>query len=152
MSDFSPDKEESLLRLLGQERELFEQLFETLGEQAGLIAVDDIEAFDRALEKGRNITQKVDGLHQETSLLMQSYALHSNSENGLESDAVETLTGQLRDITAKCAELNEKITAEAKNKAAQYTQEINRLNLSRKSIGLYAQGVTNNPEHFDRKS
>ena len=152
MSDFSREKDERFLEVLGRERELFEQLFEILGEQAGLIAADDIEAFDKALEKGRNITQKIDGLHQETSLLMQSYALHSNSGDGRESDAVETLMGQLRDITAKCAELNEKITAEAKNKAAQYTQEINRLNLSRKSIGLYAQGVANNPEHFDRKS
>ena len=152
MSDFPREKEESLLSILGRERELFAELLETLGEQAGLIAADDIEAFDKALEKGRNITQKVDGLHQETSLLMQSYALYSNSGDNRESDAVETLTGQIRDITAKCAELNEKITAEAKNKAAQYTQEINRLNLSRKSIGLYAQGVTNNPEHFDRRS
>jgi len=148
----SRDEETRLLELLGEEQKLFEQIHGLTVQQAELLAADDIEAFDKSLDSRQELIEKINGLHQETNILMQSYISFSGSPGGMKSAAAEAALESLRDKISLCAELNEKNMAAAKEMAEDYIKRIGKLSLSRKSLGAYALSVPNNSELFDKKT
>jgi len=152
VNDFSQIDESRLLVLLGEELDIFRQIGSLSIKQAEMLAADDLEAFEGSLERRQELIEKINGLHQDTDLLMQSYISFSDSANGEMSDAIESTAGQLRDAIADCASTNDKNMVAAKEKAEEYIKRIGKLSLSRKSLGAYAQSVPNNSELFDRKT
>ena len=152
MIDFSRENEARLLDLLGMEHEAFEQIREFTNEQKDLIAADDIDAFDKSLDCRAELIKKINGLHQESDVLMQSYISYSSSADGKIIVAVDEAIGRLQAVIADCAALNEKNTAAAKEKAEEYIKQIGKLSLTRKSLGKYAQSVPNSSELFDKKT
>ena len=150
MSGFSKDKEARLLELLSQELEIFERMRELTGKHAELIAEDEVDALGESLDRRQELIEKINGLHQESNALMQSYMSYSNSAGGKSIGEIEKAAGRIRDIIAECAGLDEKNTEAAKEKVEQYKVRANKLSLNRKSMGAYIQGVANNPEMFDK--
>jgi len=152
VSNFPRNDESRLLVLLGEELEIFRQIGSLSIKQAELLAADDMEAFEGSLERRQELIEKINGLHQETDLLMQSYMSFSDTETGEVSDAIETTAGQLKEIIADCVSTNDKNMVAAKEKAEEYIKKIGKLSLSRKSLGAYAQSLPNNSELFDKKT
>ena len=148
--NFTPETEERLLGLLRQELELFEKIREHTEKQADLLRADDTESFTRSLDNRQETIEEINGLHQEHDVLMQSYALFSNSPEGEKRDTVEAAVGRLDDMIRQCIELNEKNTVLAKEKTEEYIKQIGDMSLRRKSLGKYAQSVPNSPELFDK--
>jgi len=152
VSEFARKNEERLIILLTQEAELLGKFFEESLAQEELLREDKAEEFIKSLERGGKLIEKVNELHQETHLLMQSYVSFSETENR-KIDAVETAKDKLRDAMQKASELNEKNTAVALEKQKEFSQKISKVNQNRKSIGLYAQvSGTNRSELFDKKT
>jgi len=152
VSNFSRNDESRLLVLLGEELEIFRQIGSLSIKQAELLAADDMEAFEGSLERRQGLIEKINGLHQETDLLMQSYMSFSDAGTGEVSDAIETTAGQLKEIIADCVSTNDKNMVAAKEKAEEYIKKIGKLSLGRKSLGAYAQTLPNNSELFDKKT
>ena len=152
MSDFSRDKTERLLILLEQETGLFGKIGELTQEQTELLETDDIVGFDHSLDNRQELIIKINGLHQESDILMQSYITHTTTGGGNKRDEVEAAIKRLRDAISQCVKLDDENVFRAKEKAGDYVKQINKLNQSRKSIGAYVQEIPNNPEHFDRKT
>ena len=147
---YSGDTEARLLEAIRQETEAFGQMLEMTKGQAELIAADDIEGFDKSLDRRQKHIEKINGLHQGTGVLMQSYISHMRSAGGKKNIDIEAASAQLRDLIAKCAEINEKNMTAAKEKAEGYTQRIDKLSKDRKTLGSYIQTVENVPEMFDK--
>jgi len=158
---FSSKEEARLLELLGEEQAIFERIRALTGEQATLIAADDMEAFNGSLDSRQELIEKINGLHQETNVLMQSYISFSGDagagsggagSEGAKSAKVEAARELLNGVIAECADMNAKNQAAANEMAEEYAKRIEKLNLSRKSLGAYALGVSNNSELFDTKT
>jgi hypothetical protein len=152
VSDFSQQQSERLYQLLADETKLLENLRKAAKEQSIHLAEDKMDDFDKSFSVGQEIIGEIDRLHQETNLLMQSYVSFSNSGNGRKVDKIEESIKAFKSIIAECAELNEINMVSAKEKMEEYSQQITKSSQSRKSIGVYAQSVTNNPEFFDKKT
>ena len=141
-----------MIALLGEELAVFEQIRDLTGKQTDLLAVDDVKALDESLDRIQELIGKINGLHQESDVLMQSYISFSDSAGGGKDPGIETAVEKLRGVIAECAELNEKNTTLAKETAEEYIKRIGKLSLSRKSLGAYAAQVPNNSELFDKKT
>ena len=152
MNDFSQDKSARLLELLGQEIELFGQICELSGKQAELLAADDINAFNDSLDSRQEIIEEINGLHQETDILMQSYVSLTSADTRRKIYAIEKAIAQRHNLISECASLNKKNTISAKEKASNYTNRIDRLSLRRKSMERYAPDITYSSEMFDKKT
>ena len=152
MIRFSKEDLSQLLSLLGQELGIMKQMRELTENQADLLAADDIDAFDKSLESRQALIDNMSGLHQESDVLMQSYITFSKSKGGKKIDAVETAAEDLRKAIKECADINSRNAARAKEKSEEYSKQIEKLALERKSIGAYALSVPNDPEHFDTKT
>ena len=150
MNGFPTDKQSRLLELLGQQQEAFEQIREMTRKHKELLETDDIDEFDRSLDDRQGLIEKINGLHQESDILMQSYISISGTGGGQKIDAIESSAALLAETIADCAALNDEITVSAKEKAEDYIKQIGKLSLSRKSLGAYVQNVPNNPELFDK--
>ena len=150
MSVFTGDDETSLIELLNQELVISGRILELTVRQADLIATDDIDAFDDSLGFRQELIDKIEGLHQESDVLMQSYISYSSSAVGEESGDIEASVSRLRDIFTKCASLDDKNTIAAKEKAESYKGRIGKLSMSRKSMRSYIPNISNDPEMFDR--
>ena len=151
MSVFTADNAARLLDLLGKEQEIFGQIRETTEKQTELIEADDIEGFDKSLDSRQELIEKINGLHQETELLMQSYMSYSTSHAGGKIEKIDKAIEQLQNTIAECAKMNEKNTAAAKQRAEDYAERSGKLNIGRKSLGSYMQTVESNSEMFDKK-
>jgi len=149
---FSPDNEKRLLELLEREFELFKKILELTGEQTELLTADDADAFNKSLDVRQALIEEINGLHQESDILMQSYMSVQEQPGGDRAGEIEAAAARLRDVIAQSAAINEKNTVAAKDKAEEYIRQIGKLSLNRKSIGAYIQGVPNEPEHFDKKT
>ena len=156
---FPRDKQERLLELLGQEYKLFIRIRELTEAQTELLAADDLEGFNKSLDSRQEVIDEINGLHQESDILMQSYMSFSNTVSdgtnpagGEKTGLIDSAVRRLEDAIIKCVELNDKNTGAAKNKTEEYIRQIGELSLKRKSIGKYALNVPNNPEHFDKMS
>jgi len=152
VNDYSRDKEARLLELLDKELEIFKQIHGLTEKQAELLAADDVDAFGESLDSRQDLIEKINGLHQESDILMQSYVSFSKGVGNKKSRAIETAIEEISRLIAECFGLNDKNTTIAKLMADDYIQRIGKLSLGRKSLGVYAQGVPNDPELFDRKT
>jgi len=152
VKDFPRDKQTRLLELLGEEQAIFERLRELTGEQTDILAADDVEALDESLDRRQELIEKINGLHQESDVLMQSYITFSESADGGKVTAIETAAEQLRGVIAECVELNGSNLTLAKETAKEYVKRIDELSVGKKSVGAYAQNVPNSSELFDKKT
>ena len=152
MSEFSQDRRARLLELLDKEIELFGRIYELTVKQAELLAADDIEAFDKSLDNRQTLIEKINGLHQDTGILMQSYVSFADSNSGKKIDAIEKAEAKRMDILTQCASLNEKNSLAANEVTETYTKKIDKLTMTRKGLEIYTPGMTNNSELFDKKT
>ena len=150
MIDNLTDSEERLLITLSQELELFERVLDLTEKQTEQIAADMIDELNESLDHRQELIEKINGLHQESDSLMQSYISSAVVTKVGKNNKIEVTIEHIRDIMAKCAVLDEKNTAAAKEKAEGFADRIGKLNLNRKSLGSYIQGVANNSEMFDK--
>jgi hypothetical protein len=151
MSGFGKADEERLTELLGEETKLFAQIRKLTQEQTGLIGAEDVESLDKSLDRRQKHIDKIKGLHQESDALMQSYISSRKEPGAKKIKAIETAAANLREDITQCAAIDAKNAEALKAKADGYIKQKNKLEASRKSIGLYAQGGTNSSELFDRK-
>jgi ElaB/YqjD/DUF883 family membrane-anchored ribosome-binding protein len=152
LNGFPQEKEKRLLELLGQETEFYKRLWELSEEQAEMLALDDAEAFDKSLDRSREVIEKINGLHQETDVLMQSYTSYSVSDGGKKVEAIESAIKQNSDKIAECAKLHVTNSSVANEKAEMYISHAGKLSVRRKSLGLYTQNASAAPTMFDKKS
>ena len=152
MNSFSPDMEKRLLGLLEQEIGIVGQILQNTRNQADLLRSDDLEAFSLSLDERQELIDKTNGLHQESSILMQSYLSQASEPEGKNIDAIDEASGRIHSALAECAAINDEIISKAKEKAGELTTQIGKLSLNRKSLGAYVQGVPNASEHFDKKT
>ena len=140
---------EKLSELLKKELEIFEEVLELTGEQTKLLEKDDIETLNSSLEKRQELIDKINGLHQESGALMQSYV---SSPEEQKDAVIEDYRKRIKQIINTCAEQSEKNMGEIKLKAEAQTNKIEKQSAKRKGIGGYAQAVPNTPEMFDKKT
>jgi len=152
LKGFSASIEARLLELLEQEIDEFEQVRALTMKQTELLESDDIDAFDDSLDRRAALIEKINGLHQEQNVLMQSYISSGGAGENKKRSAVAKASDRLGEIIAECAEINENNLTVAKEKAGVYISQIGKLSLNRKGLEGYIQGVPNDPEHFDRKT
>ena len=152
MSKYTKISETRLLELLREELELFAQMREQTIKQAGLLAADDVEAFDKSLDLRQGLIEKINGLHQESDVLMQSYISYSTAPSGKKSGAVDEARAKLRSIITECHDQNTKNIALIKEKSEGHTKRIEELSTSKKTLGAYALTVPDNSELFDKKT
>lgn len=149
---FSPEDEKRLSGLVGQRLGIVKQILQLTEKQTEILAADDLAAFERSLDNRQELIEQINGLHQETNILMQSYLSFSESEGGRRITAIDEAAGDFKEILEQCISINDKNTAAAREKAEDYLKQAGKLNQGRKSLGAYIQGVPNEPELFDRKT
>ena len=151
MSAFSDDDASRLLELLKNEMEVFSAILKLIEKQAESIEADDIYAFGKMLDRTQEYIEIINGLHDESSALMQIYASYVDSAGEDKNTGIDEASDMLRSVIEECAELNDKNAIAADERNQDYIERISKLNLSRKSLGSYMQNVTNAPEMFDKK-
>ena len=151
MSNFSPADKEQLAKLLSEKIKVYGQIRKMTEEQSGLLDKDDIEAFNVSLNKREKLIEKINGLHQDSDTLMQSYVTFSSASSGGDKE-INKLRNDIHDALKACAELNDKNIASLQSKSESQKERINKQSAKRKGIGGYAQSVPNVPEMFDKKS
>ena len=145
-------QEARLLSLLEEATELAERVADLAKEQSRLLASDDLNGFNIALDHGQTLIDKINGLHQESEALMQSYASYAVSENGGKIEAIETAVARFAELLDQGATMNARNLGEAKEKAQEFIRQIGNLSMKRKSLGLYAQHGGGSSEIFDKKT
>ena len=98
---------EKLSKLLEKELEILKQIQMLSGKQTQSLAEDDVDALNSSLDKTQELMEKINGLHQESDPLMQSYISSSGSEA---NNKIKKLKQQIEDIVESCAEVNSKNT------------------------------------------
>jgi len=151
VSDLDGKKTARLLELLKKEHEVFTGILELAKQQAELIEADDIDAFSESLNRTQEKIEIINELHKESSELMQTYTSHSGFPGEGKNSEIEITSGKLRKIIEECAGLNDKNSIAAKKRTQYYMERIDKLHLSRKSIGSYIQNVAYGPEMIDKK-
>jgi len=151
VSKNSSDDTVRLVKLLEEELEKYEQIYKLTEKQTELLAKDDIDAFNVSLDERAGLIEKIKGLHQESTPLMQSYVSLSAGGNNIIND-IESLKKQIREKLEACNDLNNKNIAVMGEKTKEHSTKIDEQKAKRIGIGGYAQSVPNSPEMFDRKT
>lgn len=144
--------EKRLLELLGEAAGLAEQVAGMAEEQSAMLAADDLDGFNKSLDEGQGIINRINGLHQESEALMQSYASFAISADGGKIETIDAATARFVEILERCAALNNRNLAEAKEKTEEFIRQIGSLSLKRKSIGSYAMNIGNDSAFIDKKT
>jgi hypothetical protein len=152
LRSFPSEKETRLLELQNKELELLQQIRELTERQTELLLADDIEAFGESIDSRQELIEKINGLHQESNILMQYYISFAGAAGAGKIDAIEDMNRQLAEELAGCVELNDKNATLTKEKTADYMKQIGKLSLGRKSLGAYVQDVPNDSQLFDKKT
>ena len=151
-NSFTTESKARLLDLLGRQQGLFAEILAVTEKYTGLISADEAEELDESIQVRQDIIGKIKGLHQESDPLMQSYISFSKSKEGKSIPEIDSAAKRLRETIAECARLNDISIAAAKEKLEEYSKDGDLKRKSRESIGLYIQGLTNAPRHFDKMS
>ena len=158
MNDLSQDKQDKqdretrLLELLEKEIGYFGQIRELTQQQAKLLEEDEAESLDASLDSRWKLIEEINGLHQESDVLMQSYVSFAYSGDGHTVESIERAVTRRQELIAECVALNERNTTAAKEKAESYIRRIGKLSMSRKSLEVYIPDLPNTPELIDRKT
>ena len=150
MSKFTAENEKTLLKMLGEELEAWQQIKTLTESQSKLLESDDIDALERSLDQRQGQIEKIGGLHQGGNILMQSYISQVNSK-GVKSEKIEAEKEKLREMITACSTQNDKNMQTAAKLKTGYSEKAEELGQKRKSIGAYALEVPNNSEIFDKK-
>jgi len=151
VSNFSSADTKKLSNLLSDKLEIYERIRKLTEEQTELLAKDDIEAFNSSLDKREELIEKINGLHQESEPLMQSY-VSTSADGKNENSEINKLEKSIREVLVFCADLNAKNINGMKEKTEEHIKKIDEQSAKRKGIGGYAQSVPNTPEMFDKKT
>jgi flagellar biosynthesis/type III secretory pathway chaperone len=140
-----------LIELLSEELELFEQIYKATEKQSKILNVEDydIEAFDKLIDKRQELIEKINGLHQKSNPMMQSFVTSPSYKKDSE---VEKLKEKIQSKVKQCANLNDENMAIISDKTDNQKDKIEKQSAKRKGIGGYAQAVPNTPEVFDRNA
>ena len=153
MSKFNKEQETRLIELLKEEIELFKQIKELAVKETKLLASDDgVGAFNESLSKRENIKEKINGLHQETEKLMQSYISFTTTTPRGKIPQIEKLIESLQEIIAECSNINEKNITIAGNRISEFTKRIKELDTEKKTFDAYTHTIPDSSELFDRKT
>ena len=148
-NQISPSDRERLTKLLGEELKLLKQIQKLTEKQTELLSGDDIDPFDDSLNKRQQLIEKINGLHQDSDSLMQSYVSTPLDEADNE---IEVLRAQIKELLEICAKRNNENMDALKAKETEHTKKIDEQSKKRKGIGGYAQAVPNIPEMIDKKT
>ena len=152
VSGLSGEEEKRLLELTQEQYDLYKQFLELTRRQTDLLAEDDAEGFGRSLDYRQELIEKINGLHQDSDILMQSYMSAAIHQDQGTAAAIAAATERVADILKLCVAENDKNAATAKNMAGDYIKQIEKLNRNKKGIGAYIHKLPNKSELFDRKS
>ena len=115
MSGFTSADISRLTDLLQKELELFRKIRKLTEKQTELLSEDDITPFEKSLDERQKLIEKINGLHQESEPLMQSYI--TLSESG-KNNEIEIHKEEIRKIVEFCAEKNSKNLERIKEKSS----------------------------------
>ena len=149
MSDNFFEKTTRLTKLLGDELKLLESIKELTDEQTRQIEMDEFDGLEKLLEHRQELIEKINGLHQESQELMQSYVSSSSLKPVRE---IERLKEEIKYLLQNCKELNEKNVEMLRHKSTAQKEKIGKQSAQRKGIGGYAQAVPTSSEMFDKKT
>jgi flagellar biosynthesis/type III secretory pathway chaperone len=149
VSKLAPSDIDKLSELLSKELEIFEKVLKLTESQTQLLEKDDIEALNSSLENRQELIEKINGLHQESSTLMQSYVSSPANEKNAK---IEDYRKRINCIIKICSEQSNENLNKIKEKTQEQTDKIEKQSAKRKGIGGYAQAVPNTPEMFDKKT
>jgi flagellin-specific chaperone FliS len=147
---FTKDKAERLRALTEQQLAFFEEILKLTSSQSELIELEDIEEFEKSLNKREDIIEKIKGLHQESDPLMQSYTLYKNSTAGKKIAAIDTVVGRLRAVISEAMEVNQLNMEKAASKKSEYSEKIAKLNEEKKGLSGYKAVVPNQSQLIDK--
>ena len=137
MGKFSEGDFLKLIDLLTEKKKLADEFLELTCKQAEIIAAEDINALNVSIEKRQQVIEKLIGLHQEIQFLMQSYASSHAAQTEEGSRKVRQMEEQTENAIREAISKNNE-NAEAIKKQMEYVgQEARKIDLERKSIGMY---------------
>jgi len=148
VSIFESSDKAKLQDYLSQEFETFEKIQKLTEKITEQISTDKIEALDKSLDKRQELIEKINGLHQESNPLMQSYV---SLEEVIDKE-IERLMEQIREIAEICAKANDINMNAIKVKKQEQTNKIEKQSAKRKGISGYAQAIPHSPEVIDKKT
>jgi len=151
VSEFASADKERLTKLLNDKLDIYKKIFKLTEEQAKLLDKDDIEAFNGSLDKRAGLMEKINGLHQESETLMQSY-VSTSSDTDKKNSEINILNKEIIEILNDCANLNDKNIALMNEKTQEHIKKIEEQSAKRKGVTGYVQSVPNTPEVFDKKT
>jgi len=137
-----------LLTLLEEELLAWEQIHKLTQEQAQLLDSEELDSLEKSIDQRQHLMEKINGLHQESNDLMQSYNKH---QSGSKNTAIEAVLGKLRKMIVLCSEQNETNIISAEEIKSGFIARVEELGQKRKSIGAYAPDITESSELFDKK-
>jgi len=149
VSGFAVTSEKRLTELLGEELKLLNNIVELTDEQTRQIDLDEFDGLGKLLDDRQKLIEKINGLHQETTPLMQSYVSSSDYEKIYE---IDDLRDQIKQVLTKCKNLNEINVEALSQKSTIQSEKIEKQSAQRKGIGGYAQAVPTSSERFDKKT
>jgi len=147
---FSKDSQAKLHKLLKEELGIWEQIRELTEKQTELVSSDEVDALNKSIDDRQELIEKINGLHQESDILMQSYISVSGS-SGEKSAEIEALVSKIREKIVSCSQLNDKNVSSAKGVKEAVIERADDLGKKRKTIGAYAPSLPNNSEMVDKK-
>jgi len=148
VSKFESSDRDKLQEYLAQEFDTFEQIQKLTEKITEQITEDKIEALDKSLDKRQELINKINGLHQDSGALMQSYV---SLEDVIDKE-IEKLMEKIREIAQECAESNDIVMSAIKKKSQEQSEKIDKQSAKRKGISGYAQAVSYSPEVIDKKT
>jgi flagellar biosynthesis/type III secretory pathway chaperone len=149
VSDIFIEKESGLAKLLDDELKLLEKIKELTDEQTRQIEMDEFEGLEKLLESRQELIRKINGLHQDSQELMQSYISSSNLEP---ISGVDDIKKKIKYLLEYCKKSNEKNVEMLKYKSTEQKEKIGKQSAQRKGIGGYAQAAPTSSEMFDKKT
>jgi transcriptional regulator of NAD metabolism len=142
--------ETRLLEMLKEELGLFEQMKAQTVKQTELLAEDKIDEFIESLDKREELKEKINGLHQESNVLMQYYISSTVRGGRGKVRAIDKLREQNRVIIAECHKINEENIKAAGEKMEEYTKRLKEMDTEKKTFDAYTVDIPDNSEHFDK--
>ena len=140
---------ERLAELLREELKILEEIEVLTDEQTRLIDHEEFDELTKLLSSRQRLMDKINGLHQETTPLMQSYVSSSKHNPVYEVDEIRE---QIKQVLTKCRTLNEANVNVLREKSTLQSEKIEKQSAQRKGIGGYAQAVPTSSERFDKKT
>ncbi|MDR1117338.1 MAG: flagellar protein FlgN [Oscillospiraceae bacterium] len=149
MSDFDRDR---LIKLLESKERYVKECLEITKKQREIVSAEDIDAglLTSSLNERRVNIDKIEGLHHEINVLMQSYLANGTNEIG--DSEIDALQSRIDGVITQIRELDVQSEKSIRDSMDASLSEAKRLNQNRRGIGAYgAAGYIAGPDYFDKK-